>query len=138
MAIMRDYRGLKCPLPVLKARRTLSELSSGSELEILADDPAAPLDMTHFCDTEGHQVALFDLLAGQRQPASADIDIQRCVGASRPVVAAASAHADEELGRLVRFTFAIECPCIVFSHPFSDVALMKIMVRVDAFQCQTN
>ena len=57
-AIMRDYRGLKCPLPVLKARRTLSELSSGSELEILADDPAAPLDMTHFCDTEGHQVAL--------------------------------------------------------------------------------
>ena len=57
-AILRDYRGLKCPLPVLKARRALSELSSGTELEILADDPAAPLDMAHFCDTEGHQLSL--------------------------------------------------------------------------------
>lgn len=57
-AIMRDYRGLKCPLPVLKARRALSELSSRGELEILSDDPAAPLDMAHFCDTEGHQLAL--------------------------------------------------------------------------------
>lgn len=57
-AIMRDYRGLKCPLPVLKARRALSELSSRGELEILSDDPVAPLDMAHFCDTEGHQLAL--------------------------------------------------------------------------------
>ena len=64
MAIMRDYRGLKCPLPVLKARRALSELCSGSELEILADDPAAPLDMTHFCDTEGHQLALSEDMGG--------------------------------------------------------------------------
>ena len=58
MAILRDYRGLKCPLPVLKARRALSEQTSGVELEILADDPAAPLDMAHFCDTEGHQLVL--------------------------------------------------------------------------------
>ena len=63
-AIMRDYRGLKCPLPVLKARRALSELSSGGELEILADDPAAPLDMTHFCDTEGHQLTLSEDMGG--------------------------------------------------------------------------
>ena len=55
---MRDYRGSKCPLPVLKARRALSELSSGGELEILADDLVAPLDMAHFCDIEGHQLAL--------------------------------------------------------------------------------
>ena len=63
-AITRDYRGLKCPLPVLKARRALSELSSGGELEILADDPAAPLDMAHFCDTEGHQLALSEDMGG--------------------------------------------------------------------------
>ncbi|MGB0397896.1 MAG: sulfurtransferase TusA family protein, partial [Candidatus Puniceispirillaceae bacterium] len=39
-----DYRGLKCPLPVLKARRALSQLEAGAKAIILADDPAAPLD----------------------------------------------------------------------------------------------
>ena len=63
-AILRDYRGLKCPLPVLKARRALSELDSGSDLEILADDPAAPLDMAHFCDTEGHKLSLSEQIDG--------------------------------------------------------------------------
>ncbi len=51
-----DYRGLKCPLPVLKARRALSACQTGDSIRILADDPAAPLDMTHFCDSEGHQL----------------------------------------------------------------------------------
>jgi len=55
-----DYRGLKCPLPVLKARRALSAYQTGEGIRILADDPAAPLDMTHFCDTEGHQLEAFD------------------------------------------------------------------------------
>jgi len=51
-----DYRGLKCPLPVLKARRALSTLRSGQKVQILADDPASPLDMAHFCENEGHQL----------------------------------------------------------------------------------
>ena len=49
-----DYRGLKCPLPVLKARRALAQLNSGEVIEFLADDPASPLDMSHFCEAEGH------------------------------------------------------------------------------------
>lgn len=49
-----DYRGLKCPLPVLKARRALSGAEKGERVSFLADDPAAPLDMAHFCETEGH------------------------------------------------------------------------------------
>jgi len=56
-SLLFDYRGLKCPLPVLKARRVLSQLEAGAEVTILADDPAAPLDMAHFCETEGHQLA---------------------------------------------------------------------------------
>ena len=56
-SLLFDYRGLKCPLPVLKARRALSQLEAGAEITILADDPAAPLDMAHFCETEGHQLA---------------------------------------------------------------------------------
>ena len=55
-----DYRGLKCPLPVLKARRALAQLASGDTVEILADDPASPLDMSHFCEAEGHQLTRAD------------------------------------------------------------------------------
>ena len=55
-----DYRGMKCPLPVLKARRALAELKEGDTVEILADDPASPLDMSHFCEEEGHQLARSD------------------------------------------------------------------------------
>lgn len=51
-----DYRGMKCPLPVLKARRALKDMESGDILEIQADDPASPLDFAHFCDEAGHQL----------------------------------------------------------------------------------
>lgn len=54
--IIYDYCGLKCPLPVLKARRALKEASVGARLLILADDPAAPLDFSHFCETTGHHL----------------------------------------------------------------------------------
>ena len=54
--VAEDFRGLKCPLPVLKARRTLSRVSSGVWAEFLTDDPASPLDMAHFCETEGHRL----------------------------------------------------------------------------------
>ena len=51
-----DYSGLKCPLPVLKARRALKELPAGAVISIIADDPAAPLDFIHFCETAGHEL----------------------------------------------------------------------------------
>lgn len=51
-----DYRGLKCPLPVLKARRALKSVEMGAIVTIAADDPASPLDMAHFCQSEGHQL----------------------------------------------------------------------------------
>ena len=51
-----DLTGLKCPLPVLKARRVIKAMSAGAELVVLADDPAAPLDFDHFCQTGGHQL----------------------------------------------------------------------------------
>lgn len=49
-----DAIGLLCPLPVLKARKRLKSLSSGSVLRVFADDPAAVLDMQHFCAETGH------------------------------------------------------------------------------------
>jgi tRNA 2-thiouridine synthesizing protein A len=59
-ALQADFRGLKCPLPVLKARRSLGQISSGQEAEFLTDDPASPLDMAHFCETEGHTLLVSD------------------------------------------------------------------------------
>jgi|TARA_B100000959_G_C14500987_1_gene427193 tRNA 2-thiouridine synthesizing protein A len=49
-----DFRGLKCPLPVLKARRALNNLDKGQVIKILADDPAANLDFKHFCEVSGN------------------------------------------------------------------------------------
>lgn len=49
-----DARGLLCPLPVLKARRGLLGLPEGALLRLLADDPAAVLDVPHFCAEAGH------------------------------------------------------------------------------------
>lgn len=49
-----DARGLLCPLPVLKARKRLGQLAPGSVLSMLADDPAARIDVPHFCAEQGH------------------------------------------------------------------------------------
>jgi len=49
-----DARGLRCPLPVLKARKRLKSLSDGEQLRVLADDPAAVIDVPHFCTEQGH------------------------------------------------------------------------------------
>ena len=54
--ISLDLTGLKCPLPVLKARRQIDQMEAGAVLEVKADDPAAPLDFDHFCHTGGHQL----------------------------------------------------------------------------------
>lgn len=49
-----DTCGLLCPLPVLKARKRLHPLRSGERLSMLADDPAAMIDVPHFCREQGH------------------------------------------------------------------------------------
>jgi tRNA 2-thiouridine synthesizing protein A len=51
-----DAVGLICPLPVLKARKRLQGLSSGQVLCLIADDPAAVIDVPHFCAEAGHDL----------------------------------------------------------------------------------
>ncbi|MEK0163314.1 sulfurtransferase TusA family protein [Phaeobacter sp. JH20_36] len=51
-----DAIGLLCPLPVLKARKRLKPLASGMVLEVHADDPAAVVDIPHFCHEAGHEL----------------------------------------------------------------------------------
>ena len=49
-----DARGWLCPLPVLKARKRLAGLAPGAVLRMVADDPAAAVDVPHFCAEGGH------------------------------------------------------------------------------------
>lgn len=49
-----DVRGLVCPMPVLKARKALKGISSGTILKVLATDRAAIRDMPEFCEIAGH------------------------------------------------------------------------------------
>jgi tRNA 2-thiouridine synthesizing protein A len=59
-----DARGLLCPLPVLKARRRLAALPPGAVLRVIADDPAAVVDMPHFCAEAGHELLAREELGG--------------------------------------------------------------------------
>ncbi|MEH6832518.1 MAG: sulfurtransferase TusA family protein [Sulfitobacter sp.] len=49
-----DATGLLCPLPVLKARKRLQSITVGEQLRMRADDPAAVIDVPHFCAESGH------------------------------------------------------------------------------------
>lgn len=49
-----DATGLKCPMPVLRARRALKPLAAGQVLKVMADDPASEKDMPAFCETTGN------------------------------------------------------------------------------------
>jgi tRNA 2-thiouridine synthesizing protein A len=40
-----DARGLRCPLPLVRARRALAALGDGETLVVLATDPEAPIDL---------------------------------------------------------------------------------------------
>ena len=51
-----DARGLLCPLPVLKLRKRLKPVAQGSCVALLADDPAAVIDVPHFCTEAGHRL----------------------------------------------------------------------------------
>lgn len=51
-----DLRGLKCPLPALLAKRALLAAASGSCVEVLTDDPLAPIDVPHMCREENFDV----------------------------------------------------------------------------------
>jgi len=53
-----DAIGLLCPLPVLKARKRLQTLETGQILRVQADDPAALLDVPHFCNESGNELVL--------------------------------------------------------------------------------
>ena len=51
-----DATGLRCPLPVLRARRMLKDIAPGELLDVFATDKAAPADFEAFCRETGHSL----------------------------------------------------------------------------------
>jgi tRNA 2-thiouridine synthesizing protein A len=58
-----DSTGLLCPLPVLKIRKKLKEMQKGSVLRVIADDPAAIIDIPHYCHESGNKILKQDVSA---------------------------------------------------------------------------
>lgn len=44
-----DVRQLACPLPILRAKKSLSAMTDGQILRVLATDPESPKDFAVFC-----------------------------------------------------------------------------------------
>ena len=51
-----DVKGLNCPLPILRTKKALSEMSSGQVLRVLATDPGAVKDFHAFAKQTGNQL----------------------------------------------------------------------------------
>ncbi|MDX1529601.1 MAG: sulfurtransferase TusA family protein, partial [Gammaproteobacteria bacterium] len=51
-----DACGLNCPLPVLRAKKTLDKMASGEVLQIIATDPGSVTDMAALARQTGHEL----------------------------------------------------------------------------------
>lgn len=51
-----DVKGLNCPLPILRAKKALSEMESGQVLKVVATDPGSVKDFAAFCKQTGNQL----------------------------------------------------------------------------------
>ena len=54
--IVIDTTGLRCPLPVLKVRKSLPILDKMDLALIIADDPLAEIDLRHFCSIKNYEI----------------------------------------------------------------------------------
>ena len=51
-----DVRGLNCPLPILRAKKALGDLSAGQVLKVMATDPGSVKDFQAFCKQTGNEL----------------------------------------------------------------------------------
>jgi len=57
-----DARGLNCPLPILRSKKSLNDMTSGQVLKVVSTDPGSVKDMQSFCKQTGN-----DLLASSEE-----------------------------------------------------------------------
>jgi len=51
-----DARKLSCPLPILRTKKSLSQMTSGQVLKVLATDSESPKDFVVFCRQTGNEL----------------------------------------------------------------------------------
>ncbi len=51
-----DARGLNCPLPILRAKKTLNAMTGGQILKIMATDPGSIKDFKAFAKQTGNEL----------------------------------------------------------------------------------
>ncbi|MBK1641629.1 SirA family protein [Chromatium okenii] len=51
-----DASGLNCPLPILRAKKTLNAMASGQVLHIVATDPGSVKDFDAFAKQTGNEL----------------------------------------------------------------------------------
>ena len=51
-----DATGLLCPLPVLKLQKMIKSIKEKERIQLITDDPAAVVDVPHFCNEQGHHL----------------------------------------------------------------------------------
>jgi len=51
-----DARGLNCPLPILRAKKSLADMTSGQVLRIFATDPGSVKDFQAFAKQTGNEL----------------------------------------------------------------------------------
>jgi tRNA 2-thiouridine synthesizing protein A len=56
-AIVLDLRGLRCPQPVLRAKKALRTMPSGATLVLECTDPLTVIDVPHFCNQTGNRLS---------------------------------------------------------------------------------
>jgi tRNA 2-thiouridine synthesizing protein A len=54
--VLLDARGLICPMPVLRAKKSLRDVPDGGVLKVLATDPGSVADMKSFCEMTGNRL----------------------------------------------------------------------------------
>ncbi|MGM0453030.1 MAG: sulfurtransferase TusA family protein [Thermodesulfobacteriota bacterium] len=51
-----DARGLSCPMPMLKTKKTLKGMKTGQVLEVWSTDPGSKNDIPDFCKKQGNEL----------------------------------------------------------------------------------
>jgi tRNA 2-thiouridine synthesizing protein A len=51
-----DVKGLNCPMPIMKAKKALSEMAAGTVLKIVATDPDTKKDFIAFSKQTGNEI----------------------------------------------------------------------------------
>ena len=62
-----DARGLNCPLPILRAKKSINAMNAGQVLRIIATDPGSVKDFEAFCKQTGNELLASSQDGGEYQ-----------------------------------------------------------------------